>query len=412
MIARCRWLLGLGVVLGGVLLRAAPGGAGILDVSWIAPTTNSDGSPMTDLGSYRVYYGASNPPCPGPSFFQVASSTPSPPSNQVVTFRLTGLSSGTLYYVSVTAVDTSGNESACATPASAVARIEFAVSPTGTVNFGDVNLGSFANRTLSVSNTGGETVSGTVSASAPFSIVSGSAFTLVGVGASQEVTVRFTSTTSATATANVAFTASGGTISRIMTGSAMDATPPTVAITSPTFGATFNTSNALLTLGGIASDNVGVTRVTWANSRGGSGMAIGTTSWTASGIGLQPGTNVLTVTAEDAAGNTATAILTVTLDATVPTVAITAPTANPTYSTSNALLTLEGTASDNIGVTQVAWVNSAGGSGSATGTTSWTAGGIVLQPGTNTLTITARDGAGNTATATLTVTLIDATAPT
>src|SRR5439155_7372334 len=85
------------------------------------------------------------------------------------------------------------------------------------------------------------------------------------------------------------------------------------AITCATFSATFNTCNALLTLGGIASDNVGVTRVTWANSRGGSGMAIGTTSWMASGIGLQPGTNVLTVTAQDAAGNVSVASLTVTL---------------------------------------------------------------------------------------------------
>ncbi len=389
-----RWILGLGVVLGGVLLRAAPGGAGILDVSWIAPTTNSDGSPMTDLASYRVYYGASNPPCPGPSFFQVASSTPSPPSNQAVTFRLTALSSGTLYYVSVTAVDTSGNESACATPASAVARIDFAVSPTGTVNFGDVNLGSFANRTLSVSNTGGGTVSGTVSTSAPFSIVSGSAFTLVGVGASQEVTVRFSPTTSATATANADFAASGGTISRIMTGSAMDGTPPTVAITSPTFGATFNTSNALLTLGGIASDNVGVTRVTWANSRGGSGMAIGTTSWMANGIGLQPGTNVLTVTAQDAAGNGTMASLTVTLSDTMPpTVAITSPTFGATFSTSNPLLALRGSAS------------SRGGGGTATGTTSWAASGIGLQPGTNVLTVTAHDAVGNTSAASLTVTM-------
>ena len=406
MIPWWQWLLGLGVVLGGVLLRAAPGGAGILDVSWIAPTTNSDGSPMTDLASYRVYYGASNPPCPGPSFFQVASSTPSPPSNQVVTFRLTGLSSGTLYYVSVTAVDTSGNESACATPASAVARIEFAVSPTGTVNFGSVNLGSFADRTLSVSNTGGGTVSGTVSTSASFSIVSGSAFTLVGVGVSQEVTVRFTPTTSATATANVDFAASGGTISRIMTGSAMDATPPTVAITSPTFGATFNTSNALLTLGGIASDNVGVTRVTWANSRGGSGMAIGTTSWMASGIGLQPGTNVLTVTAQDAAGNGTMASLTVTLnDTMLPTVAITSPTFGATYSTHNALVTLGGTASDNVGVTQVTWASSRGGSGTATGTTSWAASRIALQLGTNVLTVTAQDAVGNTSAASLTVTM-------
>ena len=49
------------------------------------------------------------------------------------------------------------------------------------------------------------------------------------------------------------------------------------------------------------------------NSRGGSGTATGTTSWTASGIRLKPGTNVLTVTARDAAGNIATRTLTVTL---------------------------------------------------------------------------------------------------
>src|SRR5712691_7633807 len=401
-----QWFLGLGPALGGVLLVAAPTGAGVLDVSWIAPTTNSDGSPMTDLASYRVYYGASNPPCPGASFFQVPSTTPSPPSNQAVTFRLAGLSSGTLYYVSVTAVDASGNESACATPASAVARIDFAVSPTGTVTFGNVNLGTFAARTLSVSNTGGGTVSGTVSTSAPFSIVSGSAFTLVGVGASQGVTVRFTPTTSATATANVDFAASGGTISRIVTGSAMDATPPTVAITSPAFGATYSTSNALLMLGGIASDNVGVTQVTWANGRGGSGTAIGTTSWTASGIGLQLRTKVVTVAEQDAAGNGATASLTVTLsDTTLPTIAITSPTFGATYSTSNPLLALGGSASDSVGVTQVTWANSRGGSGTATGTTSWAASGIVLQPGTNVLTVTVQDAVGNTGAASLTVTM-------
>jgi hypothetical protein len=56
--------------------------------------------------------------------------------------------------------------------------------------------------------------------------------------------------------------------------------------------------------------------VTWANNRGGSGTAAGTTSWAASGIVLQPGTNVLTVTARDAAANTATTSVTVTLSAT------------------------------------------------------------------------------------------------
>ena len=67
-----------------------------------------------------------------------------------------------------------------------------------------------------------------------------------------------------------------------------------------------------LTLGGTASDNVGVTQVTWANDRGGSGTATGTTSWSVSGIVLASGANVLTVTARDAAGNTSTDTLTVT----------------------------------------------------------------------------------------------------
>src|SRR5947208_14868369 len=160
-----------------------------------------------------------------------------------------------------------------------------------------------------------------------------------------------------------------------------DTTRPTVAITSPTFGATFNTSNALLTLGGIATDSVGVTRMTWANSRGGSGKAIGTTSWMANGIGLQPGTNVLTVTAQDAAGNGTMASLTVTLNDTMPpTVAITSPTFGATFSTSNPPLALRGSASDHVGVTQGTWASSRGGGGTATGTTSWAASGIGLQP--------------------------------
>src|SRR5256886_4904101 len=308
--------IGLGLILGGVLLTATPAGAGILDASWTAPTTNTDGSSLTDLASYRVYYGTSAS-CPGVSFVQVTSSTPSPPPDQTVTFRLTGLSTGTLYNVSVTALDTSGNESACAAPlASAVARIDFGASPTGTVNFGTVNLGAFADQVFTVSNTGGGTVSGTASASAPFSIVSGSPFSLVGLGATQAVTVRFTPTTSATATTNVGFVADGDTLSRVLTGTGTDTTAPTATTTAPTSGPTDITSTTPLTLGGAASDNVRVTQVTWTNSQGASGTATGTTSWTASGIALLVGTNGLTVTARDAAGNTKTVSLTVTLSGT------------------------------------------------------------------------------------------------
>ena len=306
---------GLTLILGGFLLIAIPTEAGILDASWTAPTINADGSPITDLASYRVYYGTSGAPCPGGTFLQTASTTPNPGPGQIVSVRFTGLSPTLLYNVAVTAVDTSGTQSACSTPASAVARIAFAASPTGTVNFGSVSVGSFKDQVFTVSNTVGGTVSGTVSTSAPFSIVSGGTLNLVGLGATQAVTVRFTPTTSATASVNVSFAAGGDISTRLVTGTGAggDTTPPTIAITTPTAGSTYSTPTSSLALGGTASDNVGVTQVTWANSRGGSGTASGTTSWTATGIVLQAGANVLTVTAKDAAGNTTKAALTVTL---------------------------------------------------------------------------------------------------
>ena len=224
-----------------------------------------------------------------------------------MTFRLTGLATGTLYYASVTAVDTSGSESACSTVASAVARIDFAVSPTGTMNFGSVNLGSFADQTFTVSNTGGGTASGTASTSAPFSIVSGSPFGLVGVGASQAVTVRFTPTASATATTNVTFMANGGTIWRIVagTGSGTDTTPPTVAITAPTAGAKVA---GTVTVSAGASDNVGVVGVQFKLDGANLGAEVTTAPYSVSWNTTTAvnSTHTLTAVARDAAGTTAT----------------------------------------------------------------------------------------------------------
>src|SRR5207237_1325757 len=155
---------------------------------------------------------------------------------------------------------------------------------------------------------------------------------------------------------------------------------------------TYTASSSALTLGGTAADAVGVTQVAWANSRGGSGTATGTTSWSASGIVLQAGTNVLTVTARDAAGTHPTRAVNVTCAAaTAPTGTITTPPASSTCSSGLTPLSLGATAS---GATQVTWANNRGGSGTATGTTSWSASSIVLQAGTNVLTITARDAAG------------------
>jgi hypothetical protein len=210
--------VGLGLFLYQVLLVTAPGSAGTLDATWTAPTTKADGSPLTDLASYRLYYKTMDSPCHASSFLQVASPTTTPPSGQVVSARLRGLVTGTRYYVAVSAVDNAGNEGPCSVPASAVAQISFAVSPTSSVSFGSVKVGSYLDRTFTVSNTRGGTVSGTASTSAPFSIVSGSSFTLVGSGATKTVTVRFKPTTSATAGVNVNFNADGDSVSRLVTG--------------------------------------------------------------------------------------------------------------------------------------------------------------------------------------------------
>jgi Bacterial Ig domain/Glucodextranase, domain B/Abnormal spindle-like microcephaly-assoc'd, ASPM-SPD-2-Hydin/Fibronectin type III domain len=392
--------VGLAFILSEVLLVTTPGTAGILDATWTAPTTNTDGSPLTDLASYRLYYSTASSPCPGSSSVPVASPTSSPGPNLTMSYRLTGLTSGTLYNVAVSAVDAAGSQSSCSSIASAIARAEFAVSPTGTVNFGSVNLGSFAEQTFTVSNTGGGTVSGSASVAAPFSISSGSPFTLSGVGATQAVTVRFTPTTTTTVSTTLTLAAAGSTISAIVTGSGAGAvtTPPTVTITSPTSSPTYTATSSSLTLQGTASDPVGVTQVTWVNSRGGSGSATGTTSWTASAIALQLGSNVLAVTARDAAGYTKTASLTVTLgDTTSPTVAVTAPVAGTTVTST---VVVSGSATDNVGVAGVQFKLDGANLGAEVTTSpyavTWNT--TTIADGDHVLTAVARDAAGNRAT--------------
>jgi hypothetical protein len=136
--------VGLGFLLSAVLFVASAATGGVLDATWTAPTTNTDGSRLTDLASYRVFYGVSGSPCPGSASVQIASPTSTPSSGQTVSVRLTGLTTGARYNAAVVAVDASGNQSACSSIASGVARIDFAVSPSGTINYGTVNIGSFA----------------------------------------------------------------------------------------------------------------------------------------------------------------------------------------------------------------------------------------------------------------------------
>jgi subtilisin-like proprotein convertase family protein len=88
--------------------------------------------------------------------------------------------------------------------------------------------------------------------------------------------------------------------------------PPTVTITGPTTDPTLAASAHFIPISGTSS--AGVTLVTWASDRGASGTANGTTNWMAPVVPLQPGVNVITVSATGADGTIGTDTLTVTFD--------------------------------------------------------------------------------------------------
>ena len=88
-----------------------------------------------------------------------------------------------------------------------------------------------------------------------------------------------------------------------------DTTPPSLSIVSPAL-TIVATSSATIAVSGTASDNVGVTAVKWSNSTGYSGTASGTGNWSAS-VPLLVGSNVVTIRAFDAAGNSSWRAITV-----------------------------------------------------------------------------------------------------
>ena len=176
-----------------------------------------------------------------------------------------------------------------------------------------------------------------------------------------------------------------------------DTTPPQITIS----GQSAISSTGLITISGTVTDNLSVSSVSWINSLGGTGSAIiSGTSWTAS-IPTLVGSNVITFTARDTAGNRSTVSTTVTRnpppDTTVPVISIT----NRTQPDTNGMITVSGSASDNVGVVTVLWTNSTGGTGSASlsnpnggSSVTWSVSNIQLTVGDNQLTFTAVDAAG------------------
>jgi hypothetical protein len=123
------------------------------------------------------------------------------------------------------------------------------------------------------------------------------------------------------------------------TGSAQapDTAAPAVTVTSPSPNSPYTASAAAISLAGTATDNVGVTAVSWTDDRGGSGTAGGTSNWSVS-LTVAPGTTNITITAVDAAGNrgSATYVVNYVADTTAPTISAREPAANATGVATNA----------------------------------------------------------------------------
>lgn len=179
---------------------------------------------------------------------------------------------------------------------------------------------------------------------------------------------------------------------------------PTIAISLPTTGTSWLSTGGGLTISGTTSGTATVTGVTYAltGATSGSGSATGTTSWTFSPT-LNPGITIVTVTAVDTNAQTGQDALTITRDVADPVVAISSPLSSGTHLTTTNRVTLTGSASDDGGVVSIDYVLSGAttGSGTATGTTSWSLLTPSLNHGLTIVSITAHDVAGRTSIVTL-----------
>ncbi len=112
-----------------VSLNASVAFSGFAILSWDAPTTNADGTPLTDLAGYRIHYGTSSG-----NYSQNIN------VGNVSTYTLDNLPEGFSYYFATTAYDATGNESA---PSNEVSKtIQASQQYTLTINKGGTGTGT------------------------------------------------------------------------------------------------------------------------------------------------------------------------------------------------------------------------------------------------------------------------------
>ncbi|MBI4683154.1 MAG: choice-of-anchor D domain-containing protein [Nitrospirae bacterium] len=151
--------------------------AGSVTLSWNPPTVNLDGTPVTDLAGFKLYYGGT----PGnyTSIIDIGN---------VTTYQISYLSDGGTYYFAISAYDTSGNESGLSNEVSKVAVPTIQpepditiIDPIAPVNdlataFGVITKNNFSEQTITIRNDGNadlimSSVAGSDFLNAPFSIL-------------------------------------------------------------------------------------------------------------------------------------------------------------------------------------------------------------------------------------------------
>jgi hypothetical protein len=83
-----------------ISLNASAACASVVTLSWDAPTTNADGTPLTDLAGYKIYYGTSS------HTYSTAINV-----GNLREYKIADLITEVTFYFAVTAYDMSGNES-------------------------------------------------------------------------------------------------------------------------------------------------------------------------------------------------------------------------------------------------------------------------------------------------------------
>lgn len=84
-----------------IAVTSTTSGTGSATLSWVTPTQNTDGSSLTDLSGYRIYYGNSA----GNLTSSVSVSA------SATSYTVSGLTNGTIYYFAMTSLNASGLES-------------------------------------------------------------------------------------------------------------------------------------------------------------------------------------------------------------------------------------------------------------------------------------------------------------